>query len=235
MTAINAFFDSNSFAYLGADGAVYSYDDGKITDLRSKVFAFPKYGFVAAFTGPDIGQHVADIIHDEAPEDQQAALELMRLALLTCRAAMLHAKPEGEDSVVNDMVAVAAIYLEHKAEAAIWSLSTHEGANVEGEAPKWCDITGVFIPSTVPPYIAARGYVSDPVTDSRALFRAQRHHEFEGMHGAPAVGGTCSLYRVGPDGIMVQDILDFGDEIGKRADIYALGRDLLKDVDIGIA
>lgn len=230
MTAINAFFDSDGFAYLGADGAAYSYDDGKITDLRSKVFAFPKYGFVAAFTGPDIGQHVADIIHDEAPEDQQAALELMRLALLTCRVAMLHAKPEGEDSVVNDMVAVAAIYLEHKAEAAIWSLSTHEGANVEGEVPQWRDITGVFIPSTVPPYIAARGYVSDPVTDCRALFRAQRYHDFEGMHGAPAVGGTCSLYRVGPDGIMAWDILEFADSVGAVADISDTGVDTLRFV-----
>ena len=234
MTAINAFFDSDGFVYLGADGAVYSYDDGKITDLRSKVFAFPKYGFVAAFTGPDIGRQVVELIHDAAPEDQQAALELMRLCVLTCRAAMIQAKPEGEDSVVNDMVAVAGIYLEHKAETAIWSLSTHEGANAAGEAPEWRDITGVFIPSTVPPYIAARGYVSDSVTDTRALFRAQRHHDFEGMHGAPAVGGTCSLYRVGPDGIKAWDILEFANKVGTIADISHGGVNILRPVAIPI-
>lgn len=232
MTAINAFFDSDGFVYLGSDGAVYSYDDGRLIDLRSKVFAFPRYGFAAAFTGPDIGRQVVKLIHEEAPKDQHAALELMRLGLLTCRAAMHQAKPDGEDSVVNDMVAIAAIYLEHKAETAIWSLSTHAGANVEGEAPKWRDITGVFIPSTVPPYIAARGYVSDPVTDTRALFRAQRHHDFEGMHGAPAVGGTCSLYRVGPDGITAWDILEFADKVGQIADIADTGVDILRPVGI---
>ena len=46
------------------------------------------------------------------------------------------------------------------------------------------------------------------------------------------MGGTCSLYRVGPDGIEAWDILEFADKVGAVADISGTGVDLLRPVAI---
>jgi hypothetical protein len=93
-----------------------------------------------------------------------------------------------------------------------------------------------FSPAKVPAYIAGRDcWIDDAVADSRALFREQRYHGFETMNDTIVVGGVCTLWRVGSDGIAARDILDFGDEIGRRADISDSGRDLLNMREIEIA
>lgn len=236
MTAINAFHDVDTrIAYLACDGAKYSYVDGKVIELGGKIIALPKHGIVAALAGPDLINEIIQIIDGSAQNNQREALESIRLAFLTARAAMYEAKPLGEAGILNEMVLIAAVYLHGEARAAIMRLSTFEGANGDDLVPRWHEIEGTFIPSTVPHYIADRGmYVDEPVTDCRALFREQRHHEFEGLQGAPGVGGTCTLYRVGPDGINATDILKFADKVGEIADIADTGADLLRPVSIGI-
>ena len=57
---------------------------------------------------------------------------------------------------------------------------------------------------------------------------------FVPMPRAPAVGGTCSLYRVGPDGIEAWDILEFADKVGTIADISHGGVNILRPVAIPI-
>ena len=44
------------------------------------------------------------------------------------------------------------------------------------------------------------------------------------------VGGTCSLYRVGPNGIEAWDILEFADKVGTVADIADTGFDLHRPI-----
>lgn len=232
MTAINAFYlEDPRYVYLACDGAKYSYDDGAVTELGGKVISLPKHGIVAALAGPNLGNEIAEAVRVANPLDQREALELFRLAFLTARLAISNANSLGDATGTNEMVLIAAVYLKDEARPSILSISTHEGANGNELVPQWREIEGVLIPSKVPDYITDRGaYLLDAVTDCRALFRAQRHHDFEGMHGAPAVGGTCQLYRIGADGISGWDILEFNDRVGAVADIADTGQDVLRTV-----
>lgn len=49
---------------------------------------------------------------------------------------------------------------------------------------------------------------------------------------AVAVGGTCSLYRVGPDGINAWDILGFAAKVGVVADIADPGDNISRAIYI---
>jgi hypothetical protein len=236
MTAINAFYDQDDrFVYLASDGAAFSYVDGTITTLGSKISIFPKYKIAFAMAGPNISAELVADVCRQLPVTQAEVLQYLEASAVIARHGMAKGKPEGEKTGVNDIAIVAAVCLETEKRPALFRLDTRP-EKLTGFAPnRWHEIEGVFIPSIVPNYIAERGmYVLDAVTDTRALFRAQRHHDFEGMHGAPAVGGTCQIYRVGSDGIKAWDILQFADKPGEIANISDTGADLLRPFKIGI-
>jgi hypothetical protein len=232
MTAINAFYDRDDrYAYLASDGAAFSYDDGTVVSLGGKITVFPEFRIALAFTGPNIGGEIVSHVCQQPIIGQTHALQLLQDAMLSARKGMAKGKPAGEISGINDIRAIAVVYLEAEKRPAIYSFVTNPAASPGCPVNRWHEIEGVFVPSEVPAYIAERGmYVDDAVHDCRALFRAQRHHNFEGMHCAPAVGGTCSLYRVGPDGIKAWDILEFADKVGAVADIADTGTDALRPV-----
>jgi hypothetical protein len=230
MTAINAFFTYDEmFAYLACDGAAFNYADGKVTALGSKVSMFPEYGIVWAMAGPNLSAYIAEHVCQGAPLDQRGVLRLMQEAFIECRSAMKLGKPEGEASFVNDMTIIAAVYLEGEARPAIYRIASCDKAMPDCPVNEWHEIEGTIQPPEVPAYIKDRGmFLDDAVTDCRAVFRAQRHAAFPGMNGAVAVAGTCQLYRVGPDGIKAWDILDFGEQIGDRANLVDQGTDVLR-------
>ena len=238
MTAINAFYDRDDrFAYIASDGAVFSYADGTVTALGGKVSLYRDHRIAWAFAGPEIISYIVAEVENQLADNllvsQADLLKAMETAFQLCRKKIAIGAPEREATGGNDMTVIAAVYLESEARPAIYRIASNPAA-IDGQpVNQWHEIEGVFIPSRVPAYIADRGYwIDDAVADSRALFRAQRHHDFEGMHSAPCVGGTCSLYRVGPDGIKAWDILQFADKVGERADISDTGNDVLRDIEM---
>lgn len=230
MTAINAFFTPDDmFAYLATDGAAFSYADGTVTALGSKVSLFPEYRIAWAMAGPNIGAYIVEHVCKSWPMDQDDVLRLMQEAFIKCRKEMKRGKPDGEASNANDLTMIAAVYLEAEARPAIFRIASNRAAMPQCPVNKWHEIEGTIQPPEVPAYIKDRGmWLDHAVNDCRAVFRAQRHAKFPGMNGAVGVAGTCQLYRVGPDGIKAWDILEFADKVGAVADIADTGVDVLR-------
>ena len=195
MSAINAFFDRDDrVAYIASDGAAFSYADGTVTRFGGKVSLFPEYRVAWALAGPEIIGYISAYVESQLILDQADLLRVMEKAFQLCRKNIAIGAPERETTGGNDMTMVATVYLEAEARPAIYRIASNPAA-IDGQpVNRWHEIEGVFVPSRIPAYIADRGaWIDDAVADSRALFREQRHHDFEGMHGAPCVGGTCSL------------------------------------------
>ena len=66
--------------------------------------------------------------------------------------------------------------------------------------------------------IAPKGWLANPVKDSRQIFHEQRKVRFDAMGGNRAVGGPCTLYKVTADRITQSTVCTFPDKIGDVLD-----------------
>lgn len=231
MSAINAFHDRDErFAYLACDGAVFSYIDGTVIELAGKAFAFPEHNIVIAMTGPNFGKDIAEYALGQQTFNQHDTLRHIRDAYMAVRERLREAAPEREATGGNDLTLVAAIYLGGESRSAIYRMASNKNAIGDFAIDEWHEIPGVFIPGVAPDYLIARGlHIEDAVTDTRELLRTQRHFKFETINGGVAVGGTCKLYRVGPDGIRAWDVLQFADPVGELPSLTDSGTDILTE------
>lgn len=230
MSAINAFHDRDArFAYLACDGAVFSYLDGTVIELTGKAFMFPEHKIVLAMTGPNFGNDIAEYARSQQSFNQHDTLRHIRDAYMVVRERLREAAPEREATGGNDLTLVAAIYLGGESRPAIYRMASNKNAIGDFAVDEWHEIPGVFIPGVAPDYLIARGlHIEDAVTDTRELFRTQRKFKFETIGGV-AVGGTCTLYRVGPDGIRAWDVLQFADRVGELPSLTESGTDILTE------
>lgn len=233
MTAINAFHDRDGrFAYLACDGAVFSYDDGTVTNLIAKAFAFPAHKIVLAISGPNFAKDIADYATSQPTNNQHDTLRHVHDAYVAVRERCRHDAPEREETGGNDLTIVAAVYLDGESRPVIYRMSSNKEAIGDFRVDEWHEMPGVFIPGVAPEYLIDRGlHIEDAVTDTRELLRTQRKFKFETIGGV-AVGGTCTLYRVGPDGIRAWDVLQFADRMGELPSLTESGTDILSEAKI---
>lgn len=233
MSALNAFYTQDEeFAYLLTDGASFSYKDGTVASLGTKVAAFPKFKIAFAMSGPLIINHIMAYVQERKGKTQSDIMAHLSDTFREARHGMAVGKPEGESTGANDMTMLAIVYLDAEQRPAIYRVDSRP-QEVSGQMPfVWHEIDGVFIPPSVSPAIEERGgWIADAINDGRDLLRAQRKYEIETLPGGVVgVGGTCTLSRVGPDGIKVCEILDFEDQIGVRASVSNSGVDALRPI-----
>lgn len=241
MTSINAMTD-NRYAYMTADTAVYDCSTGTVLALAPKVIVLESMRMAIAFSGRWFGlEAVVQTLDRHCPltitPKQAGILGAIVPALreLSERSAADGLTVEHAASATLQ-VTVAMFDLE-KQEPRVLLATAKPGSSL-AEPFTLTEIPGVMAPPISPETdscIWPEGYIKRPRLELRRLIEAQRKIPIAHMDDGCGLGGTCHFYRIGPEGVWVDDLIRFPEGVGDVLDGSLPGERIASRMDLAFA
>lgn len=224
MTAINLFLDHRQ-AYVVTDQGHFT-PDGIIGALGSKTITFAALPMTVSFFGRHRPVELMEELDALLPLPRvDSFLAAMPQALRRLRARIALAHPEAEGTPLNDVGLWIASYDRDRRAPGIHMTTSYRLASHPQHKPyTLVDLDpGYVAPAVDLAKLLPRGYVDQPRRDGWRILQAQRRFTFGPHGGGCRVAGAGELYTVGAQGVTVQAIGRFPEQVGERADPTRLG------------